>query len=175
MGRFAGGGPTVFRAGPSAGLTPSAPRTQTSSDGQDQAAYGFIPGLDGNLYWNTTVPVDRKPILLYLYDGHTTDDASAAFCQQVESTCFSDPRIVRLARQFTCEKICFGCPELMLTPKGREMISSYVAAFSKGEKSAHLVILAPDGEVIQDFGQPPSLAALARAMTGALKQIARQG
>jgi len=166
--------PSTGLRGGSAGLNSS----RAGKDAGDQTGAtrpDFIPGMDGSFYWNTTVPVGSKPILVYLYNGHEIEDDNASYCRKVERGSFKDKRVAAIARRFTCEKVCFGCHELGLTPPHREAVSRYLRSLGeRPELRAHVALLDATGRVIHEFKRPPASGALLQGMVLADKENRRR-
>lgn len=138
----------------------------------------FIPGQDGNLYWNTTLPIGERPIIVYLYNGHEADDKNAKFCEHVEKEVFKDRKVRLGARDFICEKICFGCKELEMNVSSRAALNKYLDTFKKNPEAtkSRIAFLTSTGHVLEEFTKPVKPAKFGRAMRNALKenQLARQ-
>ena len=138
-------------------------RDATEEDGTPRPE--FIPGTNGSFYWNTTVPVDEKPILVYLYNGHVVDDTNASFSKHVERECFRQKKIAEVARGFVCEKICFGCDEFFRWVTHRGALEPYLHKLKKPDANVTslVVLLDSSGSVIREFKKPPSIDAMLSA------------
>lgn len=142
-----------------------------NKDGQSGKTPEFIPGQDGNLYWNTSVPMNQRPTLLYLYNGHDLENDDCERSRSIEKDCFCDKKVIDLARQFACEKICFGCSEFSRRPKHRKPLHDYLDGMAKaGELGARLVILDPSGRVLHEYkDKAPTPKALAATLRSVVK------
>src|SRR5215813_4226972 len=115
------GGGTTKKDGPS-----------TPSDGGQQcgpgADSGFTPGQNGTLTWNTTQAIDQRPILLYVFDGHSPAGDDFNFSRMVETEFLKDKDVVDVADEFVCEKLCLKEADFLLTIKGREPVQKWLSA-----------------------------------------------
>ncbi len=112
-----------------------------------QAVDGFLPGETNSFAWNTTVPVEEKPILVYVFNGHVYEGSEFEYSSSLEQGAFADRKIRDLARNFICEKVCVADEELLREVAGRESVSTYLRSFSekKEKPSAHVALLDSHG------------------------------
>jgi len=83
---------------------------------------GFTPNQNGTLTWNTTQEIDRRPILLYVFDGHETTGAGYALSRLLELEVMKDKDVVLTAEDFVCEKTCLKEGDFLQILKGREPV-----------------------------------------------------
>jgi CDP-glycerol glycerophosphotransferase (TagB/SpsB family) len=146
-------------------------RTGGSGDGAGGAEW-FTPGQDGNFAWNTTQAIADRPILLYTFDGHIYEGKDFDYSKRMELELFLDKEIVKLARDFVCEKICISEHEFLRKVKGREPISAFLAANMEKpvQRKVQIAMLDSSGKLIAVFNDPKQLKEGAPALLRELKK-----
>ncbi|MFH0944894.1 MAG: hypothetical protein V2A76_06820 [Planctomycetota bacterium] len=159
----ASGGPAT--GGPAGPETPAGV-TINGETGPTTGFPDFIPGQDGNLYWNTSVLQQGRPVLVYLYNGHVISDDDCKRSRQFEKNCFPDEAVIKEARGFVCEKICFGCSEFSRKTQHREVIRDYLKrVVESGSFESKIVLLDASGQTLAEFkDEAPSAKKLAAAL-----------
>jgi hypothetical protein len=169
-------------SGTTTGKTP--PRATTGRDERDgqNVERGFVPGTEGMLAWNTTRPVGERPILVYLFNCEDRKGEGFDFARVFETQVLRDKTVLKLGRQFACERICYDSPYFLDKVKGREMMHPWLEDLAqKSQKSkkdklvAHVVFLDADGKLIDVLRGSKQLKSkgskyLAHAMKKALKE-----
>lgn len=112
------------------------------------------------------MPEQGRPVLVYLYNGHSITDQDCKRSRQIEKNCFTDENVIGLAREFVCEKICFGCSEFGRQPAHRKAIQDYLERVSRTATfESKVVLLDPSGQTLAEFkDQAPSPKKLATAL-----------
>lgn len=130
----------------------------------------FTPGQDGSFAWNTTAPIGKRPILVYVYDCQKSSGDGFDYSQSVERKIFSQQEIRKLSRDFVCEKICAGNDEFLRKVEGREAVSSYLSTMKEPkDRVTHVAVLDPEGKLIAKFTEPKLLKKGAPAFLELLK------
>src|SRR5262245_42079828 len=92
----------------------------------------FTPGPNGTLSWNTTEEIDRRPILVYVFDGHELIGADYNMSRLIELELLKDEKVIAATEDFVNEKTCFKEAGFLQTVKGREPVQAWLNAnFSK--------------------------------------------
>src|SRR5258705_11486988 len=55
-----------------------------ATDLPEAGTTGFAPGQNGTLTWNTTQAIDRRPILVYVFDGHSPAGGNFEYSPLIE-------------------------------------------------------------------------------------------
>jgi len=140
----------------------------------------FTPGQDGNLTWNTTQAIADRPILLYTFNGHVFDGKEFDYSRSVELELFKNKEVIKLAREFVCEKICVSDHEFLRQVKGREPVNAFLASSMEkpDQRKVRVTFLDRSGRLIATFDDPKALKdgapALLRAMRAAAAENARR-
>jgi hypothetical protein len=139
------GGGSAKRDGPA---TPGGDAGNGCGPGADAT---FTPGQNGTLTWNTTQAIDRRPILLYVFDGHTTTGADYDFSRLLEQQFLKDKDVVEASDDFVCEKLCLKEADFLLTTLGREPVQKWLAANmnAPAQRKAELVLLDANGTLVR--------------------------
>jgi hypothetical protein len=154
--------------------------TTGSGDGSGSGADAFTPGSDGNLTWNGTTPINGKPILVYVFNGHIYEGTNYDYSDTLENTLFKDKEVVKESRDFVCEKVCIGDHELLRKVKGREPVTEFFAkTMAKPEqRKVQLLFLDSTGQWIASFTDPKAIKegvpALLKAMRAAKEENAKR-
>jgi ribosomal protein L15 len=113
----------------------------------------FAPGQNGTLTWNTTQAIDRRPILVYVFDGHTPAGENFDYSKLIEQEFLKDKDVVKVADDFVCEKLCIKETDFLQPVKGREPVQEWLAANMKepAQRKAKLVVLDANGALLRSF------------------------
>ena len=113
----------------------------------------FTPGQNGTLTWNTTQEIDRRPILLYVFNGHETTGAGYALSRLLELELMKDKDVIAAAEDFVCEKACLKEDDFLQILKGREPVQAWLAANMTKSEQRHtqFVLLDANGGVLRAF------------------------
>jgi hypothetical protein len=144
-------------------------------DGVEAGTF-FVPGQNGTLSWNTTAPIRQKPILLYVFDGHTLEGSNFEYSAIVENKAFKDEKVIREARGFICEKICTSDHEFLREVEGREPVTKFISTSLKDPKkrNAKVFLLDASGQLIASFEGEKFLKTSAPAMAKMLKKAKKE-
>ncbi|MBM4015013.1 MAG: hypothetical protein FJ293_08625 [Planctomycetes bacterium] len=151
-----------------------------SGDGSGSGADAFTPGSDGNFAWNGTTPINGKPILVYVFDGHIYEGTNYDYSDKLENALFKDKEVVKESRDFICEKVCIGDHEILRKLKGREPVTEFFAkTMAKPEqRKVQLLFLDSTGQLIATFTDPKAIKegvpALVKAMRAAKEENAKR-
>lgn len=154
--------------------------TTGGGDGNGSGTENFTPGQDGSLTWNGTQPINGKPILVYVFNGHIYEGTQFDYSNTLETVLFKDKDVIKEAREFICEKVCVGDHELLRKVKGREAIADYFARnMAKPEqRKVQLLFLDATGAPISAFTDPKAIKegapALLKAMRAAREENAKR-
>ena len=113
----------------------------------------FAPGQNGTLTWNTTQAIDHRPILVYVFDGHTPAGENFDYSKLIEQEFLKDKDVVKVADDFVCEKLCIKETDFLQPVKGREPVQEWLAANMKepAQRKAKLVVLDANGALLRSF------------------------
>lgn len=131
--------------------TPTTPGAVT--DLPEVGTTGFAPGQNGTLTWNTTQAIDQRPILVYVFDGHTPKGDNFDYSKLVEQEFLKDKDVVKVADDFVCEKLCIKETDFLQPVKGREPVQEWLAANMKepAQRKAKLLVLDSKGALLRAF------------------------
>ena len=113
----------------------------------------FAPGQNGTLTWNTTQAIDRRPILVYVFDGHSPSGDNFDYSKLIEQEFLKDKDVVKVADDFVCEKLCIKETDFLQPVKGREPVQEWLAANMKepAQRKAKLLVLDANGALLRSF------------------------
>jgi hypothetical protein len=137
---------------------------------------GFTPGQNGTLTWNTTQEIDRRPILLYVFNGHETTGAGYALSRLLELEVMKDKEVVLTAEDFVCEKTCLKEGDFLQVLKGREPVQAWLAAnmTKADQRRTQLVVLDANGGVLRAFDEKELRRGGATLVLRELKKAAKE-
>lgn len=148
----------MTRGGPSGPATPNGGKSNKDGDstpGGSACDTDFTPGQNGTLSWNTTEEIDRRPILVYVFDGHELSGTDYALSRLIEVDLLKDKAVISAAEDFVNEKTCFKEANFLQAVKGREPVQGWLAAnFSKPEqRHTRLALLDSGGKLLRAFDE----------------------
>ncbi len=134
----------------------------------------FMPGENSSLSWNTTVDIDKKPILVYVFDHEQTAGDDYNYSKHIERTVFQDEKVREVSRQFICEKVSVSEGSLLQEVEGREPVLNYLKNLP--EARTHIAMLDSHGQLLGTFESEADLrnGAFRREMTNSLKENQRR-
>jgi len=150
-------GPSTGNRGGSTSSNGGAKRDGVTTNGDDStdgaSVATFTPGQNGTLTWNTTQAIDRRPILVYVFDGHAPSGENFEYSRNVELSFLKDKDVVAAADDFVCEKLCIKESDFLLTVPGREPVRDWLAANMKepAQRKAKLLLLDANGALLRSF------------------------
>ena len=151
-------------------------RPSTTGGGGDgvvaDAEEKFTPGQDGSFAWNSTQPIEGRPILLYVFNGHKSEGREFDYSKSLETALFANKEVAKEARAFVCEKVCIEDHEFLRKVKGREPVTTFLTStMEKAEqRKSSLLLLDANGALISSFDDPKSLKEGAAALMRDLKK-----
>ena len=132
-------------------------------------------GVSQSLSWNTTAPVKKRPVMLYLFDSSLPKGRNFEAARNFEVKVFTDSSVVKISEKFICEKICFK-NELTKSYRGREVLNAYKRELNKtplAKRSTQVVFLSANGEVLHVTTKAKSAGKFAQQMKLALNKNAK--
>ena len=134
-----------------------ASRGDTNGTGGKTVCAAFLPGSDGHFAWNTTRPIEERPVLVYLYDCGARDGDDFDYSRYAEERLFANQKVIEHSRGFVCEKICLGNHDWDAKVPGREAISHYLSTIEKQRDAKklrpQLALLDAEGNPITTYGK----------------------
>lgn len=152
-----GGGKGAPTTGGGKGAPTTGGMKPTPTTGKDdpvtEVVEAFTPGQVGRLAWNDSQPIDGRPILLYVFNGHLFDGDDFDYSKELEQKLFDSKEVRRLASDFVCEKICLGAHEFLREVEGREAIHAFLSATMElpEQRKVGLYLLDSSGGLISSF------------------------